>query len=681
MQKKHRVVISTLVLFLATFLFFFIGISFGLLDNDVKVQPNTTLTYYLDIIYDGKDKELIMSSDTLRADVRSDYIYVTDKIPDGLEFVEFVGTSSGTIGAVSRDDSATTCSGYVVDGYDGLQYDDNTRTVSFLVHNLQAGCKITVGIVVHVPFLSENVYRLDFYNTAYGTENNQSVNSNTVHFYIGADDPRLYSVTYQYTGDLPENAPALPEVSNYISGAQVGVITDITLSGYTFSGWNSTDVTIENGSFIMPSHDVVITGNFTKNPTYEVQYQILGEVPLNYIKPSSVEYAIDDIVTVDSLSPGDVISGYRFLGWETDDVEISNGYFNMPNHQVVLTGRFEKISYTVTYAFQGDVLPDNAVSLLPPSQQYYPGDIVSLPADLISPGYKFLGWNTDDNFKMPEHDLTIYGQWIVETGTFQIDISKKILNPKDYYVVGDVVQFEITVTNPNNYDLTEVRISGNNEVFTEGSNYVLLNSKNIRIDRMGAQQSITILAYYTVQDTNGVSEIIDTTQVTGAFADTAGDYHLDTTVDMKETIDVVVANISLQVMPKSLDSNLLGATEFSLYEDENCTQLVSRGLTFPRLLPNRTYYLKETKSQSGYVLFKDVLEVRVASDGTIEIPNYSVTNTDGRASFDIYLQKINILPNTGGIGIIPFVIGGFSLIALSCGGYLFYLKKRRRKRK
>ena len=681
MQKKHRVVISTLVLFLATFLFFFIGISFGLLDNDVKVQPNTTLTYYLDIIYDGKDKELIMSSDTSRADVRSDYIYVTDKIPDGLEFVEFVGTSSGTIGAVSRDDSATTCSGYVVDGYDGLQYDDNTRTVSFLVHNLQAGCKITVGIVVHVPFLSENVYRLDFYNTAYGTENNQSVNSNTVHFYIGADDPRLYSVTYQYTGDLPENAPALPEVSNYISGAQVGVITDITLSGYTFSGWNSTDVTIENGSFIMPSHDVVITGNFTKNPTYEVQYQILGEVPLNYIKPSSVEYAIDDIVTVDSLSLGDVISGYRFLGWETDDVEISNGYFNMPNHQVVLTGRFEKISYTVTYAFQGDVLPDNAVSLLPPSQQYYPGDIVSLPADLISPGYKFLGWNTDDNFKMPEHDLTIYGQWIVETGTFQIDISKKILNPKDYYVVGDVVQFEITVTNPNNYDLTEVRISGNNEVFTEGSNYVLLNSKNIRIDRMGAQQSITILAYYTVQDTNGVSEIIDTTQVTGAFADTAGDYHLDTTVDMKETIDVVVANISLQVMPKSLDSNLLGATEFSLYEDENCTQLVSRGLTFPRLLPNRTYYLKETKSQSGYVLFKDVLEVRVASDGTIEIPNYSVTNTDGRASFDIYLQKINILPNTGGIGIIPFVIGGFSLIALSCGGYLFYLKKRRSKRK
>jgi len=109
---------------------------------------------------------------------------------------------------------------------------------------------------------------------------------------------------------------------------------------------------------------------------------------------------------------------------------------------------------------------------------------------------------------------------------------------------------------------------------------------------------------------------------------------------MKETIDVVVANISLQVMPKSLDSNLLGATEFSLYKDESCTQLVSRGLTFLRLLPNRTYYLKETKSQSGYVLFKDVLEVRVASDGTIEIPNYSVTNTDGRASFDIYCQTL-----------------------------------------
>ena len=55
-----------------------------------------------------------------------------------------------TIGAVKRSDG-TSCPGSVVGDFAGLVYNESTRTVSFKVKNLQAGCKLTVGIVTTTP--------------------------------------------------------------------------------------------------------------------------------------------------------------------------------------------------------------------------------------------------------------------------------------------------------------------------------------------------------------------------------------------------------------------------------------------------------------------------------------------------------------------------------------------------
>ena len=74
-----------------------------------------------------------------------------------------------------------------------------------------------------------------------------------------------YTVTYQYTGTVPTDAPALPEVASYSKGQTVPVPAAPTLSGYTFSGWTSSDVTISNGSFTMPEKTVTLTGSWTKN--------------------------------------------------------------------------------------------------------------------------------------------------------------------------------------------------------------------------------------------------------------------------------------------------------------------------------------------------------------------------------------------------------------------------------
>lgn len=154
MKDKKKIVIFGLSISLfVALLIVLINRSFAVpLDDGARVAPNSDLTYYIDVIYDGKDATAVSSSDTVTANVNSDYIYVEDKLPDGLTFKNFVTTSDGTIGAVKRSDGSS-CPGYVVGDSAGLVYDDTTRTVSFKVKNLQAGCKLTVGIVTTTPSL------------------------------------------------------------------------------------------------------------------------------------------------------------------------------------------------------------------------------------------------------------------------------------------------------------------------------------------------------------------------------------------------------------------------------------------------------------------------------------------------------------------------------------------------
>ena len=316
MKDKKKIVIFGLSISLfVALLIVLINRSFAVpLDDGARVAPNSDLTYYIDVIYDGKDATAVSSSDTVTANVNSDYIYVEDKLPDGLTFKNFVTTSDGTIGAVKRSDGSS-CPGYVVGDSAGLVYDDTTRTVSFKVKNLQAGCKLTVGIVTTTPSLPRGK-RLDFYNTAFARENNFTFKSNTVHVFMGDEEATLYTVTYKYTGTVPDGAP-VPEVGSYSGGTTVGVEANPTIAGYTFSGWSTSDVTVSNNSFTMPSKNVTFTGSFTAKTKYNVSYSISGPLPEGFVAPTTKSYGAGDDVVLDTLKVGDVINGYRFLGWSS----------------------------------------------------------------------------------------------------------------------------------------------------------------------------------------------------------------------------------------------------------------------------------------------------------------------------------------------------------------------------
>ena len=92
-------------------------------ENDVRVKENSELTYYIDVIYDGKDSSVVSSSDIATSSVYSDYIEVTDKIPEGLTFLGFVNSEDGVIKLPAAD---TISNVYLV--FDG---DNRTDTVEY----------------------------------------------------------------------------------------------------------------------------------------------------------------------------------------------------------------------------------------------------------------------------------------------------------------------------------------------------------------------------------------------------------------------------------------------------------------------------------------------------------------------------------------------------------------------
>ena len=55
----------------------------------------------------------------------------------------------------------------------------------------------------------------------------------------------------------------------YASGSNVSVLGDVNLLGYDFSGWDSSDVEVNNGIFTMPDKDVTFKGSFSKKNKYQ----------------------------------------------------------------------------------------------------------------------------------------------------------------------------------------------------------------------------------------------------------------------------------------------------------------------------------------------------------------------------------------------------------------------------
>lgn len=568
-MKTKKSIIILLICGLSLCLFLLINFTKSAeIEENQRVKEGSQLIYYIDFLYDGIDRNGIHSSESNTAMVDSDFILVEDELPPGLIFEGFV-TNGGTIGAVRQDGTPSVCTGNVyVDSnfeylkdeegnikynsdnepiytsYRGLHYDETTRKVSFRIKNLQAGCKLTVGIKTKVPTPEEESYSIWFHNTAKAIDNKKTVNSNTVSVYIQkiATPKPQYTVSYSFDETAPKNL-SLPLPETHIEGETVNQVNNIpNIEGYEFLGWSLKEdsLTISNGTFTMPNRNIEFVGSFRKItiPEYNVSYKIEGDQPnlKDYSFPINKTYLSNVSIKVSedtNLKKGMKIGDYEFMGWkvENDSIDLtyddSSDYeFVMPSHDVTLIGEFKKVYYQVEYKFiDNGNIPPESTSLLPPITTYKVGEKITLEKVRGYSGYYFSGWTTENttiesnSFTMPENNVTIYGTWNKEQ-IFGLEISKEPLGIDEYYMPTDDAYYKVIIKNNNNFAVKDISIeelsspsefiNSNDEKLirlynVEANNTYevgILNPKYATIPIIEANNSVEVYTKYKVQPTD-----------------------------------------------------------------------------------------------------------------------------------------------------------------------------------
>lgn len=129
---------------------------------------------------------------------------------------------------------------------------------------------------------------------------------------------KQYTISYEYTDPVPKNAPAAPASSNAAYKSRQQVADAPTLDGWTFSGWTTGDVTVDNdGKFTMPNKDVTFTGSWTQRATATINYVVVPNGAGTLSSYSETKY-VDDTTdaTGSSATPAD---DYRFVGWYAEE--------------------------------------------------------------------------------------------------------------------------------------------------------------------------------------------------------------------------------------------------------------------------------------------------------------------------------------------------------------------------
>lgn len=156
-----------------------------------------------------------------------------------------------------------------------------------------------------------------------------------------------HSVSYEYTGDVPEGAAAVPAAATKTVGDNVAVADDpAAVPGYTFSGWETDDAVVtEDGKFAMPDSDVVFKGSWElKNLSYTVNYYWNGDKAEPVSSSTVSGKKIGDIVTVTPAAP----AGYTLVSASDKTITIEDGVNKIDFYcykNVELTANSKTVTY------------------------------------------------------------------------------------------------------------------------------------------------------------------------------------------------------------------------------------------------------------------------------------------------------------------------------------------------
>lgn len=174
-------------------------------------------------------------------------------------------------------------------------------------------------------------------------------------------------------------------------------------AGLAFSGWKWQDAAgndIERPD-TMPAETLTVYGTTTK---CYVTYKVNGD-----IVSGPTFTSVGSIVTVDSKYETE---GNTVTDWTTEDADVTNGSFVMPDHDVTFTASAEPNEYTIAVDIEGKKTSYKA--------KY--GTVFTLPEQPKREGYTFF-WTADDSdvqiitedgvstIYVPARDVTLTGEY------------------------------------------------------------------------------------------------------------------------------------------------------------------------------------------------------------------------------------------------------------------------------
>jgi hypothetical protein len=210
--------------------------------------------------------------------------------------------------------------------------------------------------------------------------------------------PSTFTVTYKYQ-NAPAGAPALPATASYEAGTRVYVAErpESPIGDYEFLYWMK-DGSMVSSYFTMPEKNVTITGWWGEITKYDVMYSWTGDgVPADCPEPpATVSYVPGEAVQVEP-EPTSYNTEFRFLGWSSDDIDISSGSFYMPNHPVGIRGTwyFEKVK--ISFGVVDEQGPEDFY-MDPVYAPYWQPYNLPVP-EQTWPGWNFAYWVSEDDPK------------------------------------------------------------------------------------------------------------------------------------------------------------------------------------------------------------------------------------------------------------------------------------------
>ena len=362
-----------------------------------------------------------------------------------------------------------------------------------------------------------------------GTTNIQNVLSLKLYY-----TRNTHQVSYQYEGDVPTGAPAVPDVANHKYQAQVTVAENPNVTGYIFIGWtaateNGTAVTTTGGKFVMPDANVVLKGSFTAaEQNYRVKYldedknveirdmsdprdAHFGDVIEGYtekIEISGYTFVRADDLTVRTDNEKNIVTVYYSKDTNHDDIpdkyQITFTYVSASADKGTVTGTTSEVAttYEITRdSVTGEIIVGNGPTAQHPTQ---PSTVTA------KAGYKFDKW-TDEDQKSFDDDAALKAASYLEDQTFTAHFTATEQTYRVKYLDEDTKEEIQAMSDPKDAHFGD-EIKGYTEKI-EISGYTFVRADDLTV---GTDNEQNIVNVYYSEDTNE-DDIPDKYQITFTY--------------------------------------------------------------------------------------------------------------------------------------------------------------------